>query len=124
MLLFLLSSLLVVTGLVYAHFSGFLAPLYHFVGLHGFADHDEHTGHDMKGAAQHGGHGRMATPAEKAEPSGVPDYAIVKISLDRQQLIGVRCAAVSGPSFFVSPGVTASCRRKSKGSRFGEDSRF
>jgi Cu(I)/Ag(I) efflux system membrane fusion protein len=80
-------------GLVAAHFTGLLGPYYHALGLH-FA-HEQHEG--QGGAAPtggHAGHGGMSMPQGSGEPSSIPGYSIVKITPERQQLIGVRTGKV------------------------------
>ncbi len=82
-------------ALVYAHFSGFLTPLYHAAGLHALAHQAQRHAQAVpedKGHAGHGGHA-VVSP-RKAEPSQVPGYAIVQITPERQQLIGVRTGKV------------------------------
>jgi Cu(I)/Ag(I) efflux system membrane fusion protein len=84
-------------GLVWAHLSGHLAPLYHTFGLHSAHQHAEAPaeGGGMPGMGGHAGHGGMSMPqAEGAEPSSVAGHAIVKITPERQQRIGVRTGKV------------------------------
>jgi Cu(I)/Ag(I) efflux system membrane fusion protein len=82
-------------GGTWAHFTGRLAPLYHTFGLH--SAHEAPAGHEggtaLGGHAGHGGAGPMAV-AGGGEPSQLPGYAVVKISPERQQLIGVRTGQV------------------------------
>jgi Cu(I)/Ag(I) efflux system membrane fusion protein len=94
------------------HITGRLDPIYHKVGLHSLASpmkqHEtagreanaghqgEHAGHegmampDMPGMNMPG----MSMPQGKAEPSKVPGHAVVTITPERQQLIGVRLGKV------------------------------
>jgi Cu(I)/Ag(I) efflux system membrane fusion protein len=80
-------------GLVAAHFTGRLAPVYHLLGLH-FA----HEQHDDQGTTApmggHAGHGGMSMAQGGGEPSAIPGYSIVKITPERQQRIGVRTGKV------------------------------
>jgi Cu(I)/Ag(I) efflux system membrane fusion protein len=83
-------------GSLYAHFQGYLTPLYHELGLHAFhpvAEQPESAGHAALGG--HAGHGGMTMPTGSGgEPSKLPGYAIVTITPERQQLIGVRTGKV------------------------------
>src|SRR6516225_5266572 len=87
-------------GVLYAHFSGELTPLYHSLGLHALASNEasEDAGHGGGGAsmAGHAGHGGMSMSSmqEAAELSKIPGYSIVTISPERQQRIGVRTGKV------------------------------
>jgi Cu(I)/Ag(I) efflux system membrane fusion protein len=91
-LLLLAAGLAAGGGLVAAHFTGLLAPVYHKLGLH--------SAHDTAGqpGRSHAGHSGMAgmggPPGEAGEPSTVPGYAVVKITPERQQRIGVRTGKV------------------------------
>jgi Cu(I)/Ag(I) efflux system membrane fusion protein len=79
-------------GLVAAHFTDRLAPLYHLLGFH-----SAHVQHDSSGggAAPGGhGHGGMSAPQGGGEPSAIPGYTIVNITPERQQRIGVRTGKV------------------------------
>jgi Cu(I)/Ag(I) efflux system membrane fusion protein len=81
-------------GFTWAHFTGRLASLYHALGIHG--------AHEAEGPAgappalgEHAGHGGMKMPkAEGAEASKLPGYAVVKITPEKQQAIGVRTGKV------------------------------
>jgi Cu(I)/Ag(I) efflux system membrane fusion protein len=93
-----LSRLLLVAGgmvaggvLVGAHAAGVFAPMYHALGWH-TAHEPAEPGRMPGGHAGHGG-GPMR-PQEPGEPSTIPGYAVVKISPERQQLIGVRTGKV------------------------------
>jgi Cu(I)/Ag(I) efflux system membrane fusion protein len=83
-------------GLVWAHLTGRLAPLYHTFGLHSAHEHAAAPAEGgMPGMGGHAGHGGMSMPqAEGAEPSSVAGHAIVKITPERQQRIGVRTGKV------------------------------
>jgi Cu(I)/Ag(I) efflux system membrane fusion protein len=83
-------------GLAWAHFTGRLAPLYHKVGLHTGHQHAEQPSEGSSPAlGEHAGHGGMSMPkSEGAEPSKLPGYAVVKITPERQQRIGVRTGKV------------------------------
>jgi membrane fusion protein, copper/silver efflux system len=70
-------------GGAWAHYSGFLAPLYHRLGLHALA------GAEPAAPADHAGHAGHA-----AESSPLPGYTVVQITPERQQLIGVRTGRV------------------------------
>ena len=82
--------------LVAAHFTGRLTPVYHSLGLHWLHDgsnQSEDGKESPPGGAHagHAGHGGMSMPqTDRGEPSSIPGYSIVKITSDRQQLIGVR----------------------------------
>jgi Cu(I)/Ag(I) efflux system membrane fusion protein len=81
-------------GGTWAHLTGHLAPLYHTLGLHSaHQSSPDHAGGMAMGG--HAGHGGGAGPnMGEGEPSQVPGYAVVKISPERQQLIGVRTGKV------------------------------
>jgi Cu(I)/Ag(I) efflux system membrane fusion protein len=83
-------------GLVAAHVSGLLNPLYHRLGLHAMHEQeDQAAGVGSGGHAGHAGHGGMSMPQQGGgEPSKVPGYSIVKITPERQQLISVRTGKV------------------------------
>jgi Cu(I)/Ag(I) efflux system membrane fusion protein len=89
----LVLGLAVGTAVLVAHVTGRLTPVYHALGLHSMhpttEERPEGAGQSMPG---HAGHGGMSMPraAGTGEPSGVPGYAIVSVSPERQQLIGVR----------------------------------
>ncbi len=100
LLVTLLVGLLMGGVLLYAHFSGFLAPLYHLLGLHGLAQHAEQHELAGPGSTGHAGHG--ALPAAKGQPSQVPGYSVVEISPERQQLIGVRTGKVERDRLLMS----------------------
>jgi Cu(I)/Ag(I) efflux system membrane fusion protein len=86
--------------LVAAHFTGRLTPVYHRLGLHWLHDgsnQSEDGRESQPGGAHagHAGHGGMGTsPTDRGEPSSIPGYSIVKITADRQQLIGIRTGKV------------------------------
>jgi Cu(I)/Ag(I) efflux system membrane fusion protein len=84
-------------GAVWAHFTGRLAPLYQQLGLHAAHEAAGQAGGPAAGAGAHAGHGGMgpAPGAGGGEPSGIPGYSIVKITPERQQLIGVRTGKVT-----------------------------
>jgi Cu(I)/Ag(I) efflux system membrane fusion protein len=97
-------------ALATAHFTGRLNPLYHQLGfhaLHGGPDQSEggepatsgaHAGH-----AGHAGHSGMSLPqVGSGEPSRIPGYAVVQISPERQQLIGVRTGTVTKDRLLMS----------------------
>jgi len=82
-------------GLVAAHFGGLFTPVFHKLGLH-FAHQqgDQEPGGKIS-PGDHAGHGGMPmTQQVGGEPSKLPGYAIVKITPERQQLIGVRTGKV------------------------------
>jgi Cu(I)/Ag(I) efflux system membrane fusion protein len=85
-------------GGAWAHFTGRLAPLYHTFGLHSaHQDHQATEGGPASGGhAGHAGHDGAgpAMGAGGGEPSQLPGYAVVKITPERQQLIGVRTGKV------------------------------
>lgn len=83
-------------GAVWAHFTGRLTPLYHRLGLHAAHEAPGQAGGASPGAGAHAGHGGMgpAPGAGGGEPSRVPGYSVVKITPERQQLIGVRTGKV------------------------------
>ena len=96
-------------GIVSAHFNGFLAPVYHRIGLHSLAGHQKPAGTSQ----EHAGHEGMSMPGmpgmempgmkmAMGEPSQVPGHGIVKISAERQQLIGVRKGRVESGSLLMS----------------------
>lgn len=80
----------------YAHFSGRLDPIYHKLGWHGLMSGPAQQATPTNGghgAGEHTGHQGMNMPGMSmvsAERSKVPGHAIVTISPDRQQMIGVR----------------------------------
>lgn len=82
-------GLVVGAGLLYAHFTGFFAPVYHALGLHELASQAEQHEHVMEGPPGHAGHGGMPMGG-KSEESEVHGYSIVTLTPERQQLIGVR----------------------------------
>jgi Cu(I)/Ag(I) efflux system membrane fusion protein len=89
--LLFLAGLALGGGLVAAHFGGLFTPLYHKLGLHSMHEDGEQAAGGSSAAGGHAGHGGMAmTPSSGGEPSSIPGYSIVKITPDRQQLIGVR----------------------------------
>jgi Cu(I)/Ag(I) efflux system membrane fusion protein len=94
-------------GLVTAHFTGRLTPLYHRLGLHalhGTAEQPEGGGPQASGAhAGHAGHGGMSMPqAGGGEPSKIPGYSTVQVSPERQQIIGVRTGKVTRDRLLMS----------------------
>jgi Cu(I)/Ag(I) efflux system membrane fusion protein len=95
-------GLVIGASAVYAHFSGFFGPVYHLVGLHEMAKQAEQHQHAGSDAMSHTGHGGMAMPTEKGEPSQVSGYSIVKITPERQQLIGVRTGSVQRDRLIMS----------------------
>jgi Cu(I)/Ag(I) efflux system membrane fusion protein len=103
-LVLLAVGVLVGAGLTAAHFTGRLTPVYHALGLH--ALHEEPSpGGTMPagGHAGHAGHGGMTMPQEGGgEPSKIPGYSVAKISLERQQLIGVRTGKVQRDRLLMS----------------------
>lgn len=93
--------LLVAAGLLAAHATGILTPIYHWLGWHRLAGHAEpsHGDHRDHGGAkaagktdEHVGHGAM--PKTGGEAARVPGYSLVQIDPRRQQLIGVRTGKV------------------------------
>jgi len=96
----LLVGLVAGAGVLYAHFSGKLTPLYHSLGLHALAANEASTHAEQSGGgapmAGHAGHGGMSMSSvqEVAAPSRIPGYSIVTISPERQQRIGVRTGKV------------------------------
>ena len=80
-------------GLLYAHVSGRLTPVYHALGLHAMhatsGGQPQSAGQAMPGHAGHGGMG-MPQAQGTGEPSRIPGYATVILTPERQQLIGVR----------------------------------
>lgn len=82
-------------GATWAHFTGRLAPLYHSLGLHSAhqATQGPEGGPAPGGHAGHGGTG-TAPGTGGGEPSPVGGHAVVTISPERQQLIGVRTGKV------------------------------
>jgi Cu(I)/Ag(I) efflux system membrane fusion protein len=84
----------------YAHFSGSLAPIYHKLGWHRQSTPKESNADGADATGGRTGHEGMSMPGMPgmemgmnmggAEPSPVPGHAIVAISPERQQLIGVR----------------------------------
>jgi len=99
LLLGLLLGLALAAGVYYAHSSGWLAPIYHRIGLHSLAHGGEQQQAGPVGGA-HAGHGGMSMPGANtsqepaSEPSKIPGYSIVTISPERQQHIGVRTGQV------------------------------
>jgi Cu(I)/Ag(I) efflux system membrane fusion protein len=95
----LLLGLAAGTGGFYAHVSGRLDPVYHALGLYG-AHPTAPAGEPPPGGepapAGHAGHGAMSMPRGQGtgEPSGVPGHAVVTVTPERQQLIGVRTGPV------------------------------
>jgi Cu(I)/Ag(I) efflux system membrane fusion protein len=91
-------------GLVWAHFSGRLAPLYHMLGLHSAHQHADHPANGgQPGMGGHAGHGGMSMPKpEGGEASPIPGYSIVKISAERQQRIGIRTGKVERDRLLMS----------------------
>lgn len=101
-----------------AHFTGRLAPVYHRLGLHSLAMQAEQHGQAGHAAMDHAGHEGMSTAdmpdmpgmpgmkmsrmPGKAEPSKLPGYSIVKITPERQQLIGVRSGKVERDKLLMS----------------------
>jgi Cu(I)/Ag(I) efflux system membrane fusion protein len=83
-------------GFAWAHFTGRLTPLYHKLGLHsGHTQTEKPPESGSPALGEHAGHGGMKMPAsEGAEPSNLPGYAVVKITPERQQRIGVRTGKV------------------------------
>ena len=83
-------------GLVWAHFTGRFTPIYHKLGLHSAHQQTEQPAESGSPAlGEHAGHGGMKMPkTEGGEPSKLPGYAVVKITPERQQLIGVRTGKV------------------------------
>lgn len=96
LVVFLVLGIAIGAGAVWAHFSGNLAPLYHKLGWH--SAHDQNAeGAPGSAMGEHAGHGGMGGPmkaGESGEPSALPGRAIVKITPERQQLIGVRTGKV------------------------------
>ena len=58
-------GLFVASGAMYAHFSGFLTPLYHAVGLHSMAVLSEQHERADHAAMGHTGHGGMVMPPQQ-----------------------------------------------------------
>jgi Cu(I)/Ag(I) efflux system membrane fusion protein len=84
-------------GGAWAHYSGLLTPLYHQLGLHALAGAvpaapPDHEDKDMSGMNMPGMDMGSVSPA--AKPSPLPGYTVVKITPERQQLIGVRTGRV------------------------------
>jgi Cu(I)/Ag(I) efflux system membrane fusion protein len=99
--LLLVVGMVVGGGLVGAHFGGALTPLYHQLGWH--SAHEEGGHASGSGTDAHAGHSGMGmTQQGGGEPSNVPGYAIVKITPDRQQFIGVRTAKVERDRLLMS----------------------
>jgi Cu(I)/Ag(I) efflux system membrane fusion protein len=102
LLLVLILGTAVGGGLVAAHLTGLLNPLYHKLGLHSVHEGSGESatgGPAMSGGhAGHAGHGGGGMGQGGGEPSKVPGYSVVKITPERQQLIGVRTGKVEhGP---------------------------
>jgi Cu(I)/Ag(I) efflux system membrane fusion protein len=98
-------GLLAGAAALYAHFSGFLTPMYHAVGLHSMAKQSEqhgHAGHEEMPEMPGMSGMKMSGKMEQAEPSEVSGYSIVKITPDRQQLIGIRTGKVERDRLLMS----------------------
>jgi Cu(I)/Ag(I) efflux system membrane fusion protein len=98
-LMLLIFGMALGAGLTMAHFTGRLTPVYHRLGLHSLhqePDQSQNAGPMTSGThAGHAGHGGMSMPQTGGgEPSKIPDRAIVQISPERQQRIGVRTGKV------------------------------
>ena len=111
-------------GIVAAHFTGRLAPLYHKLGWHALAaqsapstsqDHDgnkmggddEMAGMDMSGGDKSNGMSGMSMPGmdhsqHKAAKEAVPGHVMVQLSDARQQLIGVKTGRVEKDKLLMS----------------------
>jgi Cu(I)/Ag(I) efflux system membrane fusion protein len=94
-------------GLATAHFTGLFTPLYHRLGLHslhGAPDQPQGGDATASGAhAGHAGHGGMSMPqVGGGQPSQIPGYAVVTLSPQRQQLIGVRTGKVKKDRLLMS----------------------
>jgi Cu(I)/Ag(I) efflux system membrane fusion protein len=92
----LVLGLALATAGFYAHVHGHLAPLYHRFGLHSLPSADGQSGSPTThaGHAGHAGHGGGLRAQGGGEPSTVSDHAIVILTPERQQLIGVRTGKV------------------------------
>jgi membrane fusion protein, copper/silver efflux system len=87
-----------------AHYSGWLNPVYHRIGWHNLMQMaKEPTSGNLSASSAHAGHSGMdmpelggpgMSPADSAQPSGLPGYSTVTIDSERQQLIGVRIGEV------------------------------
>jgi len=98
-------------GLLYAHFSGRLDPVYHRLGWHGWVQGGRSTTSAEAGSMEHGdhaGHDEMEMPGmpgmkmpegKTGGPSSqIPGYTPVSISPEMQQTIGVTIGTVEkGP---------------------------
>jgi Cu(I)/Ag(I) efflux system membrane fusion protein len=87
-------------ALLFAHFMGHLTPIYHYLGLHSLAGAHETPSTAGAMPMGHAGHGGMSMShgEQSGKPSGIPGRAIVSITPERRQLIGVRTGkVVHGP---------------------------
>jgi Cu(I)/Ag(I) efflux system membrane fusion protein len=93
-------GLVLATLVGYAHVSGRLAPIYHTLGLHSLANMAAEHGSPSTAGAGHAGHSGMNMPGMDmssgagSEPSAVTGHAVVTITPEKQQLIGVRSGRV------------------------------
>ena len=93
----LIFGIILGAGMVWAHFQGYLNPIYHNLGLHALMverSPSSKEGETPAGPGAHAGHGGMAMPSGKGDPSKVPGYSIVTLPPERIQLIGVRTGKV------------------------------
>jgi len=84
-------------GALFAHFTGRLTSLYHALGLHSLAGHETTQAEPggMPMGHMHGGMKMSATSAEGGgQASAIPGRAIVTITPERRQRIGVRTGKV------------------------------
>ncbi len=91
-------GLIIGAGVLYAHFTGFLAPVYHSIGLHGLAKQAEYHEDVAEGASGHAGHD-MSMGGESSKVEG---YSVVTLTPQRQQLIGVRTGEVERDRLIMS----------------------
>jgi Cu(I)/Ag(I) efflux system membrane fusion protein len=102
--IWLIAGLVLGAGAVLAHFHGYLNSVYHTLGLHalmvGESGPPQDGGTTPPGG--HAGHGGMAMPSGKSEMAKVPGYAIVTLTPERIQLIGVRTGKVQKDALLMS----------------------
>jgi Cu(I)/Ag(I) efflux system membrane fusion protein len=103
-LVFLVLGAAAGAGLVWAHFSGHLAPSYHDLGLrsaHQKSEQAAESGQPTQGG--HAGHdGLSVSKTGGAESSKIPGYSVVMLTPGRQQLIGVRTGKVEKDRLLMS----------------------
>lgn len=106
-------GLAVGVGILVAHVTGRLTPVYHALGLHDLASSSEQTQSSGSNAMSADGQGGMNMPGmnmpgmnmpqeSSSEPSNIPGYSLVKVSPERQQLIGVRTGKVTREKLLMS----------------------